>query len=461
MTVGAKIILDDAPEAFVRGLQKYLELPNKDYWQAIKRNPNARVFLSEYVKYYELSKDKKSIAVGRGCESLIRRIAGRESLRLDAYDGTTKGECTPPVKSSIILREYQEGIAEHALESRSGIFRLDTGFGKTIVALKVIELLQTPTLIVVPRTDIYDQFRSDIKTYFGFEPQGIDEPPERARPIVLATLQTLQRRVGGVGTRTVRNGEDHRERFGCVIVDECHLSVPIKSRRVVEAFKARHRYGFTATARRTDEQGKALEFIYGPIICDRKIERARPSVKTVAFRGYIPVDEYHEIINEQSRNTERNALIAGVVAEEAKAGRKVLVLTKRVEHYELLAEALDVDDGVYALRSDTARKRRTELLKTLRLGEQDFTVLLGTFSLLSTGIDIPSLDTLIIAGDLRSDVLTEQSAGRILRLFEGKPRPQIIDVQDMNNYVLKRQANERVGFYKLNGWDVSPYNANI
>ena len=92
---------------------------------------------------------------------------------------------------------------------------------------------------------------------------------------------------------------------------------------------------------------------------------------------------------------------------------------------------------------------------SIRDGSLPFDCVVGTFSLLSAGTDFPSLDTLVFAGDVKSDILQEQSIGRVRRLFEGKKEPLIIDVQDSGNYVLARQAGERNKFYNAQGWAVT------
>ena len=107
---------------------------------------------------------------------------------------------------------------------------------------------------------------------------------------------------------------------------------------------------------------------------------------------------------------------------------------------------------MHAISSGTGQRERIQLLSDLREGKSDFDVLLGTYSMLATGTDIPSLDTLVFAGDLKSDVLAQQAVGRILRLFKDKQSPKIIDVADFGNGIFLHQFKERRRFYKSQGW---------
>ena len=52
---------------------------------------------------------------------------------------------------------------------------------------------------------------------------------------------------------------------------------------------------------------------------------------------------------------------------------------------------------------------------------------------------------------MKEDTLTTQSCGRILRMFEGKPEPKIIDIWDKAFYNQKK-ARERL--YKTKGWKI-------
>lgn len=112
---------------------------------------------------------------------------------------------------------------------------------------------------------------------------------------------------------------------------------------------------------------------------------------------------------------------------------------------------------IYALSSKGTiqeKKGQENLLKALREGTQDFDILLGTVSMLAVGTDVPSLDTIIFACDIKSSIMCQQATGRILRWFEGKQHPKIVDFDDNYNGILHRQALHRKKFYKTMGWDI-------
>jgi superfamily II DNA or RNA helicase len=79
-------------------------------------------------------------------------------------------------------------------------------------------------------------------------------------------------------------------------------------------------------------------------------------------------------------------------------------------------------------------------------------ILLGTYTMVSEGFDVPSLNTLVLASPISS---VEQSIGRIQRQKEADRKyiPYVIDIWD-NYSLFKNQGFKRHTFYKKNGYEV-------
>lgn len=423
-------------------IEKRLRLPDPSYAHAMKRSPNAKFFLSPYINYYAKNKSTGSVSVPRGWESELRGVI--RDVGCDAEWIDRRVTKRADIDSLLVLREYQRGIPETIANHDSGVVRCDTGFGKSVIAIATAAELGQRTLIVVPKLDLLNQFVHEIERFTNSSPGVIQGSQVDIQAITVATAQSLANRI--------RDGSVPGDAFGAILVDECHLFITPKRRALVEHFSARYRFGFTATARRSDGQGKAIFWLFGDKLVDRQLPRASPHVRIVPFNGHIWVDEYAQMVEEQTKSEERNSLIARLATEQIEMGKKVLILCKRVAHYKHLSER--IKSPTVEFDSDMSREDRQKLLQELKTNPDSYDCILGTFHLLSTGVDIPSLDTLIIAGDLKSDVLAEQSAGRILRLFEGKGTPLIIDIHDVGNGIFKRQGKDRYKFYKLNNWEI-------
>jgi predicted helicase len=80
----------------------------------------------------------------------------------------------------------------------------------------------------------------------------------------------------------------------------------------------------------------------------------------------------------------------------------------------------------------------------LRYSEQ-CKVVLGTYAFSSEGLDIASLDTLVMASP-KSDVV--QIVGRILRKQDAEYPPLVIDIVDPAYPTFAAQAKKRKAYYK-------------
>ena len=409
-----------------------------------QNNQRALYAVKQYIKYYK--KTDEGLIVGRG---VIPRLNRHFSQDIDdiTIDLSTASIKNKDFKCNATLRDYQEGVTDVILPHTEGIIRLDTAFGKSVISLKLIEETQLKTLIIVPRLNLLRQFKSDIKKFCNYECGIINGPIFDIKDVTVATIQTLKQ----------RNLKEVKDKFGMVIADECHLYVGDKSNKVITSFNPLRLYGMTGTADRSDGQGEAIKFMFGDIIVDRKLPSKSPHVEIIKSQTEVWGDTYATIIDSQVENTARNDLIVNTILKECLNDRRIIVLTKRTIHCDKLYDLLPGTIKAYKIKSKLKAKEAREqdaLLEKFREGGKDFQVIIGTFGLLSTGINIPALDTLIFAGDIKSSVLSVQSIGRIRRIFQGKKDPKIIDIDDCKSGILHHQALLRKQFYKSNEWEI-------
>ena len=89
-------------------------------------------------------------------------------------------------------------------------------------------------------------------------------------------------------------------------------------------------------------------------------------------------------------------------------------------------------------------------MKQKKLKEsEEATVILASFGMASEALDIPALNTLIMATPRRE---VEQSVGRIIRKI-GEVQPIVIDIVDQLP-CFNRQGNHRRKFYKKRGYQM-------
>ena len=78
--------------------------------------------------------------------------------------------------------------------------------------------------------------------------------------------------------------------------------------------------------------------------------------------------------------------------------------------------------------------------------QKDLKILIST--VVNEGVNIPSMDVIIMAGGGKSNKLTVQRVGRALRKAEGKETAKIIDFYDNDNGILLRHSKARLKTYR-------------
>ena len=81
-------------------------------------------------------------------------------------------------------------------------------------------------------------------------------------------------------------------------------------------------------------------------------------------------------------------------------------------------------------------------------------MLYGTQSIFSEGISLDILSCLILGTPVNNEPLLTQLIGRIIRNYEGKKQPTVVDIHLIGN-TARRQANARLGHYIKEGYKVS------
>jgi len=144
-----------------------------------------------------------------------------------------------------------------------------------------------------------------------------------------------------------------------------------------------------------------------------------------------------KMINNICDHLPRTEMIIEIIKKYHKEGRNVLILSDRRGHLDLIYKLLDgFSRGFYVGGMKAAALRESQ--------EKD--ILLATFSMAAEGMDIPKLDSVILASP-KSDV--EQSVGRVFRkkASDRDFHPLIIDLQD-NFSMFKKQCDKRLKLYR-------------
>jgi Hom_end-associated Hint/Type III restriction enzyme, res subunit/LAGLIDADG-like domain len=313
----------------------------------------------------------------------------------------------------------------------------------TQVAIALACHMGLRTIIIVHKEFLAEQWESRIRAFCPGATIGRiqQDKCEVNCDFSIAMIQTLSLR---------EHDLKDFDTFGLAVVDEAHH---IGSRAFSQAmFKVCPRFtlGLTATPERKDGLTRLLYWFLGPNFLT--VERENQSVVKVVplhfkdelFKRAPPVNRMGsisvvDIINILVSIPERNELIIKTIREAMQENRKVLFLSDRRGHcFEMEAEFGDVC-GLYL-----GGMKQEDLDESAKKQ-----VILGTFALAQEGLDIPTLDTVVLATP-HSDV--KQAVGRILRETKGKVNnPVIYDVVDQWS-VLMGMYRKRCIMYKEAGF---------
>lgn len=371
--------------------------------------------------------------------------------------------------TSVDLRDYQKDAINLALNNTykgmwwpRGILRLATGAGKTETAVAMTQILPVPTLFVVHRTHLVTQVVERFAAYgirVGVVASGKHDFSER---ITVATVQTLFSLLKDSDSINIRS---YLPTVQQLFFDEAHLlAAKLTSgnmfTKVSNAFpNAFYRWGLTATPFMKDPYSNYL--LKGTL----GEELVNVSSKELIDQGHladinITIDDLkepmqtplawpyayaHGIVLNKTRN-------AKIIEWANKSVQPVLILVNQVGHGdELLHLARKVTRSVEFVNGEHPNETRQRVIKELNSGKLKILIASTIFD---EGVDIPNIQTLILAGAGKSPIKLLQRIGRGLRKSDTKHTINVIDFYDRMFPKLKEHSDQRIKVYEKEGFNL-------
>lgn len=350
----------------------------------------------------------------------------------------------------INLRGYQKEAVNEFVEHERGIVRLSTRAGKTVIAVACTQRINVPTVFITHTKPLLNQSYRDYRQLIGGKIGIIGGGKWQPERITCATIQTLASRI----KRGDADALKFLESRYMVVFDEIHRASD--RYKLVSRYmpNARWRLGLSATACISGRENELDSMaITGPIIYDIPmadlVDKGMIAKPKVFFVDGIPYgkkmprhakwDDVYEcgIVSNQGRN-----LTASIIAVDlSRVGKRVMILVEKREHGKILEEMISRKVTAKYVDGLSDSLERETALHDIQSGNID--VLVST-RIFNEGINIPTLDCVIIAGGYKSPILLYQRYGRPITKTGSKESATIIDFVDRAHFRLLEHSEDRM-----------------
>jgi superfamily II DNA or RNA helicase len=443
------------PPAVVAALKHLGSIANPEFFEKQRlrfSTWNTPRFISAY------GEDLEWLHLPRGLTERVTELIDEVGSRIDLTDDR------PTVARQALefrgtLRPQQHAAVNDLVEHELGVLVAPPGAGKTVMACAVIAHHQRPTLVIVDRKELVDQWRARLSTYLSVEPDRVGQiGGGRTQPtgvVDIAMIQSLAR----------RDDPGVFDAYGLVVVDECHHIPAVSFQACVQRARTRRWLGLTATPYRRDRLEALIGFQCGPTRHEIKpgavegaalVRRELVVHHTATEIADAPTAGIQNVFADLVADAQRTAQICADVATAVTAGRTCLVLTQRTDHIDAIVAGLaQLDVEALVLRGGLGKRARAAVATALENRDPNSgIVLVATGSYLGEGFDWPQLDTLYLAFPLAFKGRVVQYVGRLLRTSPGKHHVELHDYVDSKIPVLDRMHTKRHPAYITLGFDI-------
>lgn len=409
-----------------------------------------------FIRCYQ--EDLEWIHLPRGLVERVEDLVAELGSRLEVTDARPEHPSIG-LRFAGDLRPEQAKAVDAAVAHDRGVIVAPPGSGKTVMACAVMARHDVPTLVLVDRRELVEQWRSRLVEHLGMERGHVGVMgggKDAATGVVdVAMIQSVARRDCPA---------DLFSRYGLVVVDECHHVPAVSFEACVRAANCRRWLGLTATPYRRDGLEAIIALQCGPTRHEITAKQAAgPSLvrrnlivhetQSEAPAGDAPVQTVFTALVGDQRRTDQ---ICGDIHDAVLAGRTCLVLTQRTDHIDaIVARLAFLGDAALVLRGGLGKKARAAVAEAI-MSRSDGTgiVVVATGSYLGEGFDWPELDTLFLAFPVAFKGRVVQYVGRLLRTHDDKHDVELHDYVDVRIPVLERMHLKRLPAYSMLGFDV-------
>jgi superfamily II DNA or RNA helicase/SAM-dependent methyltransferase/SOS-response transcriptional repressor LexA len=408
--------------------------------------PDDRGFLEAQSRFEEIFSHPSTVALSDSWIETYeqRRIPPPRSVAPGSHEQEAPPEPTAVQRAALAALHQTRGQG-----FRRSVVVLATGLGKTwLAAFDAAQMRARRVLFVAHREEILAQAAA---TFVRIRPRArvgyyMGRSRDAEVDVLCASVQTLAR-------------AEHLERFApqhfdYVVIDEFHHAAAATYRRLLSHFAPSFLLGLTATPDRTD-QSDILSLCDDNLIYSCHLFEGITAGLLSPFHYYGILDEsvdYREVPWRNGRfdpEALSNKLATLARARHAlkewrqRSQRRTLAFCMSIRHAEFMVDQFTRAGIACAAAYAGSNLGRAQALERLEAGDLK---ILFTVDLFNEGVDLPSIDTVMMLRPTESKILFLQQLGRGLRRSEGKTHLVVLDfIGNHHSFLQKPQALFGIG----------------
>ncbi|MCX6077387.1 MAG: DEAD/DEAH box helicase family protein [Campylobacterales bacterium] len=414
-------------------LQRLASFTNPEFY--IRQNLRKSTFNTpRVISLFDLN--ERYVILPRGLITKVQDLFTSNNATLTIEDERFTKNIDKP-KFIIKLRDEQKIAFDKILKNNYSILIAPPGFGKTAIASAVIAKRGVNTLILVHKITLLEQWADRLSEYFEIDKKIIGQLGKGKKKLTsnidIAMLQSL------------KNKPELIEDYSQIIIDEAHHIPAVSFEVPLKKFKGKFVVALSATPKRQDGMHPIMSMQCGEIVHEVKRNKEQTNIlKSIRTNFEAYKNEFTMILGELIEDFDRNELIISEI--EKLHGRKVLIISERIEHLNILYHGLKSKN----IKSTLLYGGMGTKIQRVALAEaHEANIILSTSGYIGEGIDFAHLDTIVFTMPISYQGRIIQYLGRVGRRGQ---KCLAIDFVDENVAMLKSSFTKRLKGYTQMGY---------
>jgi len=443
--LGYRISSKYSDQFYYQQIKKFLTVSSQDYY-------TKKIVYNEY--FYET---EKALLIPRLFP--IEKYFDKNSIEQQEIWHSQKIK----IKSSVTPRnKIQEDSINHLLNTPNCLLQLDPGSGKTVIAIDVMCKLKYKTIIIVHRDSLMEQWHDRLKQFSDISEDKIGVLNTQSydyvlknSDIILSTVQAFNAILRNKKHERNFQSKLYHSGIGLMISDEVHTTVGAPTFSRASLFIPCHRtIGLSATPDREDGTFKIMKYHLGEVFISQyasgtmdaevnvimaNFDLLKNRERWLFWEGQFQYSRYYQILKNSKIFLKLMDIVINTIVDQ---NRHAVIMGERIKLFEKLTKIYkDYDCFIFksGVKNDVLTKK----------------LIFTTPGKMRDGIDAPWKDTLIMTSPINN---ISQATGRIVRSYEGKPKPLVIDFVDTGIFNIRESfRRKRLPFYNKKNWIIKYY----